>query len=456
MTRCWWILGLTLAFAAPLFSQDARTADSRADAESLRRLYEEQREELRSLREELRHESELRQRQQQLIESLLGKLNDLTGAVSSLKLNKESFPEEKATTASVAAPPAGSDKAASPATSAAQPAATPNPVETSVGKVRFSGLVQTWFAGGDRGFSDTFRIRRGEMRFTGDLMPKVSWSVMFDLAKALSLNTSSGMINGTPVVRTVGVNQAGRVFQEAFITLSHLRRANIQFGQFKIPLGQESLQSTSTLDTPERALFMTDRARGGGLGDVRDLGLMVFGPLTDQFDYQVGIFNGTGESQNDVDANDHKAFVGRFVFKPTAVKGLSIGASGAWAPATENSNPRHDRLGFEAVYQRDRLRLKSELMLGIDGDVHRRGYYAHVGYRFVPKVEGIFRFDMFDPNTRLETTGLTVTERDYITGLNYYIKDHNFKVQFNYIRKTFTRGITPSRNLFVINMQTAW
>jgi hypothetical protein len=183
---------------------------------------------------------------------------------------------------------------------------------------------------------------------------------------------------------------------------------------------------------------------------------MAFGPLGKQFDYQLGVFNGTGETQNDVDTNDEKAFVGRFVFKPAAIKGLSIGTSGAWAPRTGTANPRHHRLGFEAVYQRENLRLKSELMLGIDGDIHRRGYYAHAGYRFLPKVEAIFRFDMFDPNTRLESTTASVTERDYIGGINYYIRDNNFKVQFNYIRKTFTNGVTSSRNLFIVNVQTAW
>jgi len=49
-----------------------------------------------------------------------------------------------------------------------------------------------------------------------------------------------------------------------------------------------------------------------------------------------------------------------------------------------------------------------------------------------------------------------VTERDFITGFNYYIKENNFKIQLNYTRKTFANSVTPSRDLFIANLQTAW
>ena len=95
-------------------------------------------------------------------------------------------------------------------------------------------------------------------------------------------------------------------------------------------------------------------------------------------------------------------------------------------------------------------------MTGVDGDVHRRGYYAHIGYRSHPKVEGIFRFDMFDPDIRSEVSAASATERDYIGGVNYFIKENNFKLQFNYIRKTFASPAVRSRNLFLVNLQTSW
>jgi hypothetical protein len=157
-----------------------------------------------------------------------------------------------------------------------------------------------------------------------------------------------------------------------------------------------------------------------------------------------------------VDQNEQKAVAGRVVFRPSFVKGLQIGGSGAVTAGSGNSDMRRDRLGAELVYERNKVRIKSEFMTGVDGDIHRRGYYAHIGYRFHPKVEAVVRFDTFDPDIRRENTAATITERDYIGGINYFIKENNFKLQFNYIRKTFTSGITPSRNLFLVNLQTAW
>jgi hypothetical protein len=113
-------------------------------------------------------------------------------------------------------------------------------------------------------------------------------------------------------------------------------------------------------------------------------------------------------------------------------------------------------LGAELVYDRHNLRIKSEFMTGVDGDIHRRGYYVHFGYRVLPKLEVIARYDVFDPDLRRETASSTITERDYIGGINYYIRENNFKLQLNYIRKTFAGSITPSRNLFLANLQTAW
>jgi hypothetical protein len=447
------LIALILLAASKLEAQEKVPAsEQQQDVQVLRRQVEQQSSEIAKLREELKKESELREKQQALLERLADELNKLSVARNTASTS------DRPETASRIIPTSLQTTAATTTSdsTAKQPDKPANTVESGFGKVKFTGLVQGWYTAGNSGFNNTFLIRRAEMRFSGEILPKVKWSVMIDPAKALSLNTTTATIEGTPVVRSVSVNQASRIFQEAYISLGYFKHANIQLGQFKLPLSQEGLQSTSALDTIERALFMSDRARGGTLGDIRELGIESFGPLGKQLDYQVGVFNGAGETQNFVDSNNEKAFAGRVVFHPTAIKGLQLGTSGLWAPNTLTLNPRHERLGFDSVYQRDRLRLKSELMLGIDGDVHRRGYYAHAGYRFLPNLEGIFRFDMFDPDTRREDTSATVTERDYITGINYYIKENNFKVQFNYLRKTFTNNVSPSRDLFIVNLQTAW
>jgi len=127
-----------------------------------------------------------------------------------------------------------------------------------------------------------------------------------------------------------------------------------------------------------------------------------------------------------------------------------------WGNGARFDRPRRDRLGGEVLFVRGALKLKGEFMTGKDGDITRQGYYAHLGYRLASKIEGIFRFDSWDPNTRLETNALNVTERDYVAGFNYFIKENQIKFQLNYLRKTFTHHILPSRNVLVLNLQTSW
>jgi phosphate-selective porin len=278
---------------------------------------------------------------------------------------------------------------------------------------------------------------------------------MIDPAKALSLNNTFTTVSGTTVLKDTSVNQASRILQDAFITLSYFKRANINAGQFKVPLSLEGLQSSGQLDT-ERALFASDRARGGTFGDVRDVGIMLYGPLSKEVDYQIGVFNGSGESQNDVDKNDQKAVAGRLVVRPTFIRGLQLGGSGVWGNGQRADRPRRDRLGAESMFVRGPITLKGELMTGSDGAVHRRGYYGHFGYRFDPKFQGIFRIDTWDPDIARENNAANATERDYVAGFNYFIREKYFKLQFNYLRKTFANGLVPSRNVLFLNLQTWW
>lgn len=336
------------------------------------------------------------------------------------------------------------------------PKSTPQPesIEAGFGKIKFSGLLQGWFAGGNGGFNDTFRIRRAEMKLTGVINPKVKWTIMIDPAKALSLNNTNATVPGTQVLTNTSVNQAGRILQDAFITYSAYEKLNINAGQFRIPISLEGQLSSAKLETEERTLFVSDRNRGGNLGDIRDLGVMAFGSLNKKFDYQIGIFNGSGENQNDTDRNDQKAVAGRFVVKP--VKDLQFGVSGVWGNGQRSDRPRRDRLGGEFMFTNKALTLRSEVMTGKDGPLNRLGYYGLVAYQFSKTLEAVFRFDYFDPDTRLETNSANVAERDFVTGLNYYIDRNHFKLQINYIRKTFNNGITPNRNVILANLQTSW
>jgi len=323
------------------------------------------------------------------------------------------------------------------------------PITHQMVSLTFNGLVQAWYAAGTQGFRDTFRIRRTEIYFNGQITNKARWQVMLDPAKTLALDTSSMAIGDTLPL----VSQSTRLLQNAVITFDYNPRVRVSIGQFKLPLSLEGQQSSGRLDTVERALFASDRARGGAFADVRDLGIMVRGGSGSRLDFQGGVFNGIAETQNDVDRNDQKALAGNLVFRP--LKGLHIGASGAWGNGG-GDRPRRDRVGAEVQLVRGPFTARSELMTGRDGAIRRRGAYGHVGYRFTPKLEGVLRVDSWDPDTGSEGTPSTVSEWDYVAGMNVFLSQHNLKLQANYLRKTFHGGVVPGRDVFLVNTQTFW
>ena len=417
---------LLVSLSGPVSAQQQEPARAQPDqVEGLRQKLEEQEAILKRLEEALKGQADLIQQQRTEVEEMRQKMTQVAPApsVTVAKIDPQTKPL----------------------------------VESGFGSIKVNGLIQGWFTSGNGGLRDTFRIRRTELKFTGQVSPKVKWTLMVDPSKALAINNTFTTVDGRQVVSGSSINQGSRILQDAFITYAYNKRVNVNVGQFKIPLGMEGLQSSAALDVVERTLFASDRARGGNFSDVRDLGVMVYGPLSKTVDYQVGFFNSSGETQNDVDKNDQKAVAGRLVTRPAFAKGLQIGGSGAWSGnGSRGDRPRRDRLGAEMLYVHDRFSFKSELMAGSDGDIHRRGYYTHFGYKVTPKLQAVVRYDTWDPNTRLEGSAADVTERDFITGFNYQILENNVKFQANYVRKTFTDGITASRNVFTLNLQTSW
>ncbi|HEY7545641.1 MAG TPA: porin, partial [Blastocatellia bacterium] len=240
------------------------------DVEALRKKVEAQEAQIKLLREML-------DKQQSMLEAIQQKLAQPAEASSEHSENKSSTAQ------------ADSSERAKTATQSTES------VEAGAGRIRFSGVVQAWFSAGNEGFHDSFRLRRAQLRFSGELNPKIKWTVMLDAAKALSINNSFDD-DGEGLKSDSMIDQSSRILQEAYTTLDYIPRIHLDMGQFKVPISLEMLQQASTLDTIERALFISDRSRGA-IGIARDLGVMMRGRLHPQVDYQLGVFNGSGEHQ---------------------------------------------------------------------------------------------------------------------------------------------------------------
>jgi hypothetical protein len=303
--------------------------------------------------------------------------------------------------------------------------------------------------------SDTFSVRRAQIRITGNVTPRITGLVMFDPARVLNANFRPAA-NGAG--GTVAINRGSSILQDLQLSfLLNKRGAGakassnfIDVGQFKVPIGYEStLIPAISVSLVERSLMFTVRDPfGGGYGQLRDTGVQVRGtrgPLS----YRLGLFNGLGERQTDLALSDHKALAGLLSFQPAAVPGLQLGLSGGHGTTavdlTRPGRPVRNIFNTFAVYKHDKLTLQGEYMTGKSEKLGTttardiRGYYAGVGYAFTPKIEGLFRYDYFDTNRDSGADDDSVV-RDIILGLNYFIKGNNAKIQLNLVRRNGAAG----------------
>jgi hypothetical protein len=326
--------------------------------------------------------------------------------------------------------------------------------------------------------ADTFRLRRGELRITGKITPRITGTIMIDPAKPSRLNPITIPAGGGTVTPTV--QQSSNVLQE--IQLSYLinqRGSNSLYadaGQFKIPIGYEGdLVSSSALQTINRALMFSVRDPfAGGYGDIRESGARLRG-TAGPVGYELGVFNGFGERQNDLALGDPKAVIGRLMYRPRGVDGLTLGVSGGVGnTATTAGAARADRSQFNvfSAYKRNKVTFQAEYLRG-DAQIQGGGgvrdvtsYYGSIGYLFRPKIEGVFRYDTFDTDRRNSNLNLN----ELTLGLNYYIKGNNAKIQSNIVRRngigstavaagTSATGIGGLRNdstAFITQLQVAF
>jgi len=158
------------------------------------------------------------------------------------------------------------------------------------------GFIQVYYRTGDPLTKDGYRLRKGDLKFSGQVSPNIRWRVGFDAAKVLQLTKTSAPINDTLALLDVALDQRTRILQDAALTWIPNRYLAVDIGQQIVPLSLEGTISTSKVETVERTMFIVERSRATGLGDVRDIGVSANGTLPQGLEYHIGMFNETGES----------------------------------------------------------------------------------------------------------------------------------------------------------------
>ena len=295
-------------------------------------------------------------------------------------------------------------------------------------KISLGGYLQAQFlADQTAGACDEYKIRRARLDFRGEPAKNIGWRLQMDAVQPLKVVISSVSQNGT--IKTKAVNAVSRpVLLDANIDYNLYSFANIRIGQFYVPFGMENTTSDSFMDIINRSQVTEKLVPGRDIGaQGRDIGLQVsgdtnFGKENKILGYMIGVFNGAGMNLDD--DNEYKDFAGRILVFP--IKGLSVGLSG-YNGKYGTTNVDKLRAGAEATYTLEGMSLKAEYVSGKDGAMEKYGWYAQAGYKFIPTVETILKYDSYDPDTN--TSG---DKNDILTlGLNWFISK-NAKIQVNY------------------------
>jgi phosphate-selective porin OprO/OprP len=335
--------------------------------------------------------------------------------------------------------------------------------------LQFGGLMQTQFESGDRGdsrFSDANArayLRRARVNLSGRFIEEFNFRVEMELAGSLA-NTTGFRAQLT----------------DAYLNWNRYDSANVRAGQFKTPFGYEQLYLDPRLYTVERSL-VSDRLTPG-----RQIGIQLGGEAYyERFNYAVGFFNGTAMNQNFND-NDKFMTTARVSVVPFSGRLLnsqsrwSVGADGFRstdvniAAATDfgfDSTPgtpakdgifvgRRSAIGFDSQFELGRFELWSEYLGGTFEPADRlplprvraNGWYGQASYFVIfDKLQLVARRETFDPNTRV----LGNDTRSTILGANWYFKQHDLKLQLDWMRSDVP-GLGKRQDKIIGRMQAVF
>jgi hypothetical protein len=299
--------------------------------------------------------------------------------------------------------------------------------------------VFTYQAREDADDTTTFRIRRARYFASGNAF--YPW---------LNYSTQLTLEGGSAALR------------DAYLEATYLDYLQPRVGQFKVPFDREFLDSGFALPFVERSIASSQFSLQ------RDTGLQLSGALLEKrVAYAVGMFNGSGANQNNV--NTDYMYVGRVVWQPFGPYPyaqpplgskkdplLAVGVAAAYLPSLDPGERKslagvlgstdvvpvesdvfqftgdvafkYQGFSFEAGYHYRDINPNRPTTFG---DTAAWGMYALAGYFLIPdKFELAARYSYIDPDN--PTGKSTNREHEATFGLNYYLYGHRVKAQLNY------------------------
>ena len=303
----------------------------------------------------------------------------------------------------------------------------------------------------DQENTTTFKVRRARLLFGGNVY--YPWMRYFTQITLEGSNTG---------------------LRDAYIEATYFDWAEPKIGQYKVPFDREFLTSAFSLQLIDRSIVSNTFSLQ------RDIGIEISGKLLqDQLAYSVGMFNGSGANQNNV--NQKFMYVGRVVYSPfgpvpysqgaldtPASPKLSVGVAGAYLPGlrpgerktlagplgntsilpvksnvyelTADLAFKYRNFSFEGSYDFRSIDPNAPTPFG---EEKAQGFYLQGGYFLIPKkFEVAARYAWVDPNNPNQKDDNK--QQEYTGGLSYYMYGHQLKLQANY---SFFRNQNPTGHL---------
>lgn len=218
------------------------------------------------------------------------------------------------------------------------------------------------------------------------------------------------------------------LFADTYVATNKIPHHRVWLGNTRPKLGMEGGYSPYALPYMARAQISRT------FGTVRRLGARVSGDY-DLIDYDLGVYSSDTYFR---DFFPGAEVIGWVNFKPL---GKTDGKYGklTLGGGLQNGN-RHisyNVLGAYAGYEYKKWLLNFECAdadgyngpSGMASSKKAKGFYTTLAYRFTPKVQGLLRYDYFNPNKHVANDNI----KEYSAGINYFIKGQGLKMVLNYV-----------------------
>lgn len=272
--------------------------------------------------------------------------------------------------------------------------------------------------------------------------------------------------------RTSG--ESSSKLKDAYLEFAAKPLATLRVGQFKVPFGLQELTGDQYQQFVERAITNT-------FDPSREMGITLQGVTgTKLFGYQVGLFNGSGESIRQED--DTQMYAARIWFDPLgeyvlregsnenpegnifhvglATRGGEIMRGNGERSGVVEDPDDQTAYGLELAWKLRRFFATAEYFLQttefanptVAPDVDAEGFHVQGGFMAVPdRLELGLRYASIDPNTDLDADKITET-RGLVA---WFFKGHNLKIQTDFGQIEYDANAPATFNTFTARGKVA-